>query len=243
MKHTGIRAISGLVMMVALAGVARATTIDLDTTVHGALDNFGSNNGADGSGAGNVLAGQQGSYRGNPAVFYHNYFVFDLSGITGKVTAATFHITDGGYLTFPSEPSETLGLFDVDSSNISALVNQNTNSDTTAYNDLGGGQQYGSGVFTSANLNQDVTITLDAAALANLNAAIGEQFAIGGAVTTLGTDPSSTAELFAYSGANSTHPYLELTLASVPLPTSIYSAAILLLGLEIHRRARPARAD
>jgi hypothetical protein len=237
------------VLVAALAATlitaAQASTVDINTLVHGSLDSFGDNNATDGSAPGNILTGQFGT-----ALSYHSYFVFDLSPYAGQVvTSAVFHVTVNSVGYFSSDPTETLGLFDVNSSNIAALQNQHTSGNVSAFNDLAGGNQYGSRAYSASDESHDTTITLNSTGLADLNAALGQKFAIGGALTTIG-NPSDFTYLFGASGdsvGSQTNPFLELTVvaAAAPVPAA-FPAGLALLGAvglaRAWRRSRIQRA-
>jgi hypothetical protein len=96
----------------------------------------------------------------------------------------------GGYNSV--DASETFTVFDVDAANVAALRNTASQTGRTdIYNDLGGGLAYGDRDFTAADAPftqtfTDADVLLDEAAfLANVNAARGGFFAVGGAITTI----------------------------------------------------------
>ncbi len=127
----------------------------------------------------NYLVGQCALPQCSQPVVFRNFFVFDLSGITGQILTATLMIENPQYVS--GDPSETWTTFDV-TTPIPTLVAGGTGL-MSIYNDLGNGTIYGSTVVT---LNTTlVKVPLDADAISALNAAVGNQFAIGGALTTL----------------------------------------------------------
>lgn len=119
---------------------------------------------------------------------YNNFFVFDLSSVTGPITSAVLSLGNP-QLGDPSSPYQgfvsikplTYTNFDVTTA-ISTLIADNSGA-TGIYADLGSGVQYGSVVVTSASDGNQVNITLDAAALSAIAGAEGGSFAIGGTVT------------------------------------------------------------
>ena len=174
---------------------------------------------------------------------FHNFFVFDLSGITLPILSAQlrlFHPTNGYN---SPDPSETYTLFDV-STPIPTLVAGGTGL-TGVFADLGSGVSYGSGVFSAADVNSIVPIGLNAAALADLNGAAGGLFALGGAVTSLRPNPGPfptpvTESVFgSASAANPRH----LVLTLIPEPGTLAllgSGTLILLGCGWRRRRRAA---
>jgi hypothetical protein len=118
----------------------------------------------------------------------HNFFTFDAGPLAGHTAvSATLVLRTGCFVGF--DASETVGLFDV--STAPATLNDNTGFSQAIFDDLGGGTSYGSGV-VPANRGAEASTRffLNAAALANLNAAAGGFFSIGGAVLTLDPDPT-----------------------------------------------------
>jgi hypothetical protein len=108
---------------------------------------------------------------------YRNWFVFDISNLSGTVTSASFTLysysvtlTAGNYY-----------LNDV-STSISSLTGGTGG--LAAFNDLGGGTNYGFRFYQDTESNTFHSIALNGGALAGLNAAIANgdrSWAIGGA--------------------------------------------------------------
>ncbi len=175
---------------------------------------------------------------------FRNFFVFDVSGVTAPIVAATLrlHNTAGtapfldrnGF--FSDEGSETYLVNEV-STSIASLVAGTGG--VAAFGDLGSGTSFGSITATSAINGTFVEIDLNGAAIAALNLASG-LFAFGGALTTLnGTADEET--FFAFSDAgNLSDTQLELTLVPEPSTVLLLAAGIALLGALRTRRA-PAR--
>jgi Fe-S cluster biogenesis protein NfuA len=135
---------------------------------------------------------------------FNNWFVFDLSGTSGLVTGATLALENPlGYGS--GDPTETYEIFAVSTSitDLTAGIGG-----VGTFDDLGSGISYGSYQFTSADTAPIgvvgtiplVTISLNAAGLAALNGAMGGQFAIGGAITTLDSDPTTAEQAFGNTG-------------------------------------------
>ena len=171
-----------LLIVLIPSGPISAATITLTDTERGSYDSTGFF-GTSGSGTaiGNYLTGVLSS------VEYRSFFNFDLSGISGTVTSAELRIstnttngTGQGSAT-PDNP-ETLGIFDVTTS-IPNLVTDLGG--VAAFNDLGGGIQYASVFVPTPTSNGTIIITLNAAALSDINTAIGGDFAVGGVLPLL----------------------------------------------------------
>jgi hypothetical protein len=119
---------------------------------------------------------------------HRSFFVFDLAGISEPIVSASLvafnpPAPDGLFDGFFSvHPSETVTLFDV-STPLDLLTAGSAG--VAAFADLGTGTVYGARTVTSADNGTFVEFTLNAAALAGLNASLGGYFALGGAVTTL----------------------------------------------------------
>lgn len=211
---------------------AQAGVINVPVSVQGMFSSFGQNNGAMGAGPGNFLTGQ--SVTQNGSYSSHSYFLFDLSALSSNVSSATLVITVPYSSYISSDPSETFQLYDVSSTSFAALQNQNTTWNFGVYDDLASGTKYGSRVFTAADNHTTITIDLNADAIAAINASKGSLFAIGGALTTLG---SATEQLFGFTNY-ATNTTLQLTSAPVPEPATamLLAAAPLLL-----RRRRASR--
>lgn len=112
-----------------------------------------------------------------------DYFVFDLSAVSGTVTSAFLRLTTAPptFIRYGSnDPSETYTLFDV-STTLPTLTGGTGG--VAAFADLGGGTSYGTLVATTA-IGETVDVVLNAAGIAFLAGSTGE-VAIGGAMTTL----------------------------------------------------------
>jgi hypothetical protein len=105
---------------------------------------------------------------------HNNWFAFDLSNLRGTFTSAT--LTIFGYTT--TVPA-TYVTYDF-GGNIGALTGGTGG--LSAFNDLASGVSYGSFAYTSADNNVFRTLTLNSAAVADINAAVGGQFAFGGTI-------------------------------------------------------------
>jgi len=161
-------------------------TIQLDAIARGWYQADGGDNGS--SSGSNYIAGVCGSLdscSGNDTPL-RNWFAFDLEGIQGPVTAATLFLAvppdNGGDLGFYSpQGTETYSLYSIELG-VPAIV---AGAGIPGYDDLGTGTEYGSNTYTAADMGTTPGIVLNAAALAAINEAVGGDFGIGGALTTL----------------------------------------------------------
>jgi hypothetical protein len=147
----------------------------------------------------NYIVGQA-TFNGDPLSTFRDYFTFSLP-TTGTIIGAELRIINptGGYIS--PDPTETYTLFDV-SATPAALDAERAAGNLTGmaiHADLGSGTVYGTRVFSSADNNTTVAITLNAAALSAINAAIGSTISFGGAITSLAGTSQQT--VFAFSGA------------------------------------------
>jgi hypothetical protein len=149
-----------------------------------------------------VTVGFGGTACGSSDEEFRDFFVFDLSGVSDEVVAATLRVqvpgSGDGYES--PDPSEDLSLFEVTTS-VPTLTAGGLGM-TAIYDDLGDGPAYGTRTFTAADETTIVDVALNAAGIAAINAAIGGDFALGGALTTLTSTPPTCELLF--PGANPT---------------------------------------
>lgn len=112
-----------------------------------------------------------------------NFFVFDLSGVRGSITSATFRIFNPATGYSSVDPFETYTAFDV-STPIAQLMASNEGR-TDIHDDLGTGTSYGAVQIFDPSNNFVVAFALNPKALNHLNMSRGGLFAIGGALTSL----------------------------------------------------------
>lgn len=231
MRHRNI-----LLSMLFAAGLVlngTAHAVVLPAVDHGWYDDSGDHSPSND----NYLVGEGGA----ELEFYHDWFVFDLSSISGPVTGATLRAYNVDTSVAPEDgyqspdPSETWTLYDV-STSIADLVGGTGG--LSAYNDLASGTTYGSTVVTAADVATYVEATLNSDALADMNLASG-QFAIGGALTTLGS--AGQEAVFWYSHRD---PSVELVVNTqqvpAPAPAALLATGLLIAGLASRFRARTA---
>jgi len=115
----------------------------------------------------------------------NNFFIFDISNLSAPASSAVLNLQFFEAYSSTGAAILTYSLFDV-STNL-ALLNANTGTSLGIFNDLGSGTSYGSfSISTSHGFFDVVSLTLNSAGLADLNAAISggaQQFAIGGMLT------------------------------------------------------------
>jgi len=156
---------------------------------------------------------------------YRNYLIFNLSGVSGTVTGATIQI----FSAFRAGSPGIYILFDV-STPASILMASNSGSTGIAiFNDLGSGTEYGKIRVGLTDNGVVLTINLNAAAVAALNATGGGIFAVGGFFTA----PSAPADSFVFGGSER-DPRNRLILSvtgAVPEPMTILLLGTGLAGL------------
>lgn len=217
---------------------ASATTITVNASNSGFYNNSGNSVG------GNYTVGWFAGPGGGEA---RNFFVFDLSGLSGTISNATLRLTPSGssgsgYLSF--DASETFSLFDV-STLVSNLIN--ATGGVAAFNDLGSGTQYGSSVIANPGNTPDplfYDIPFNIAGLAFLQGNLGNNpIALGGAITTL-TQGATQEALFNLTNSGLTR-QLIFTIAdenpggaAVPEPATLLLSGLALIALTTAKRKK-----
>jgi large repetitive protein len=148
---------------------------------------------------------------------FHNFFVFDLAGISQSIEAAKLAIYVPRIWGYDSnDPSETYALQDI----VTPIneVMQGGYFKGSIYADLGSGVVYGNREMTAADMETVIEITLNPSAIAAMNSTHG-LFALGGLITSL--DAAANNEtVFGnsnYFGEGTT----ELRLTLVPEPSTL----------------------
>ena len=119
-----------------------------------------------------------------------NFFVFDMTFLPAPITSATLSL-DLPPVTgfFTGDASETYKIFDVSTPLIELIDGYGGYFD--AHTDLGTGTEYGSHEFLVTQSDTQINISLNSAAIADMNAAIGlGMIGFGGAITTLDQFPN-----------------------------------------------------
>jgi large repetitive protein len=149
---------------------------------------------------------------------YRDFAVFDLSSLSETIVRAQLQLFNPGP-PLPGysspKPFEIDNLFDVSTSVTNLRANQTGRTDIFA--DLGTGIPYGAQSVSAADDGTVVRVNLNPAGLAALNAALGGQFALGGAITTLDTT-SADEYIFGFSNGPRT---VQLVVTAVPEPASL----------------------
>lgn len=166
-----------------------------DNQFDAGVDNQGWYSETDGGGDSNdnYIAGRLGGEE------HRNFFTFDLSALDpgDDVVGATLEVTR--FSIDSDDQSETYSLFDVDTD--AASLNDNDAFDAATFNDIGSGTGYGDfTVSTTTGSSGDVlSFDLNSAALADIEAAAGGFFSVGGCVPTADDD---TEWLYGFSGGS-----------------------------------------
>lgn len=188
--------LAALLAIFATAPPAAAGTILLSATAQGWMTATANNGFLPGN---NYVAGNCGSgdcYTGE----FRNFFRFDLPVLDSPVLAATLLLDTS---------SEAL----LQGSSLTYQVTSAPGNFTFA--DLGTGTRYGSRVYTAADQYQATGILLDVAALADLQAASGGAFLVGGRVSSPTAFGSAQPDqlIFGHTGAPQ---QLEIVTGTVP---------------------------
>lgn len=204
------------------------------------------------SSAGDYAAGGTGYVTGAFEREYRGFFVFDLPAFSTPIVSAKLDLFNfGGTDDVPpgfysEDATETLSFFQFGGS-IPALLAGGSGL-TGTFDDLGSGAHYGSTSVGAGSNGQYVSLFLNAAFLADLNAAAGGRFAFGSALTSL-ADPNGYEFVFGNTDLASASPAVRLTLTAattpvgaVPEPSSYTPFAGGVLGLLALRRRLNRRA-
>jgi hypothetical protein len=146
------------------------------------------------------LSGSHNSSNNNTVTGHENtsdwnsYFIFDLSGITGTVVDVTLRLELEGY-TSP-DPTETVQIWDV-TTNTATLEASGTS--VAIYNDLQSGTLFGTFTTSQSQVGQIRTTTFNTAGRAQVQAALGGEFAVG---CHLGTIAGTATQWARFSASN-----------------------------------------
>ena len=159
----------------------------------------------------------------------HNYFVFDLSGVSGTVVSATLRLENpsGGYGS--PDPAETYTIFDVTTPVATLSASGSGAAAIDIYSDLGSGMILGSSVVSATSNGSIVQVTFSAAGLAYLQGASGRLVAIGGALTSLDTNLNTVEFLFGGTDASNVR-QLDIQTTPVTQPVPEPATALMILS-------------
>lgn len=141
---------------------------------------------------------------------HRNFFTFDLTRLRKRALAATLQVRRYSYR---GQETETIEFFDVTTD--AATLNNNVGPNQAIYDDLGSGVSYGRFEVSSVGNNTDIlSFSLNEDAVADINAAVGGFFSIGGVLLTAGFRDA----VFSSSGGNGIQRLLDTI---VPEPFSL----------------------
>lgn len=206
------------IAMTALAGAAWAGPVTLDATSRGHVKGASAGYVTNGSLAtNNYFAGKSGGTE------IRNWFVFDLSGIVSPIVGAELRLNAA--LILSDDPFET---YNVTSTTSSVVLLEFGVGGSAVFDSLGTGSLFSSiNVVDGVDDNTMLTLSLNAAGLAHINANLGGKLAFSGRLTTL--DASASEYVFAGSYAKITQLHL-LDNPVIPLPTG---AAMAMVGMGV----------
>lgn len=131
----------------------------------------------------NNFAGNTNIITGNCfGVYWNDFFVFDFSGQSGTVVAASLDLN-----TFSVAGAPTFSLWDV-STPIATLENLDAVPNATIYADLGSGTRFSDPLAITTG-HADIGVPLNNAGVAAINNALGGSFAIGGSTNVPTPEP------------------------------------------------------
>jgi len=178
----------------------------------------------------------------------HNYFVFDLSGLSGTIASATLHAYNpavcepncsytGGYDS--GDASETYNLHEV---LLPAALVSNSVLNPAIYTDLGDGTSFGSHNASLADNGAFIDIPLNAAGIAAAQTFVGiGSFVLGGEVSTLTAALNTKEYVFGLTDPAGFGVFTrQLIVTIVPEPGT---GALVALGLVAVASARRSRAS
>jgi hypothetical protein len=188
------------------AGMTPPTFFTLNAVASGAYNDQGTHY-ADNYAVGWYASSNPGNLEGR------DYFVFDLSSVTGTIVSAFLRLSTAppGYIRYGgNDPSETFTLFAVAATPITTLVNGSGNG-VSAFNDLGAGTSYGSRVVTP-NPGATIDVSLNGSGVSYLQANANGLVVLGGAITTLAKAAGDDEFLFNATTAAQTRQLVVATL-------------------------------
>lgn len=143
----------------------------------------------------------------NAAAFYNSYFVFTLNGFTATaINQVTLQIQLEMYTS--GDATETFSVWDVTTP---AATVENTANDVNIFNDLMMGTQYGTMQVNSGQVNQLISVPLNAMAATHATAKLNQDFVVG---VHLDTTPGWIR--FGHTGATAPPTTIQLVIKYLP---------------------------
>ena len=162
---------------------------------------------------------------------WRSWFAFDLAGIGGTITSAALQLNAGTYSS--PDASETYELHQVTTA-VSALGGVSNNG--LIFTDLGDGPAYGTHVFNASQNSSTQLIALNAAAITDIQSALGQRFALGGLFTTLSRNEGVAEVAMFGTQANVSLILTRNDVQAVPEPATLGLVATGLMALARRRR-------
>jgi hypothetical protein len=163
--------------------------------------------------------------------YWRNFFTFDLTALAPNMRVVSASLQLWTY--------ESLGLYNAtyrlwDVSTDAATLNRTTAISPAIFDDLGSGTNYGQFALSRPDLDNPLSLSLNAAALADIQAAAGGFFSIGGSLSAAAGWDIFT--LFNGSGADGVQ-RLILDVEPIPEPSSLALCGLAIpLCLVLRRR-------
>jgi hypothetical protein len=162
------------------------------------------------------------------------FFTFDLSGINGTIQSATLLLRRGDSRS--PNPTETLSFWDVQTP--VGVLNDNVGNSASIADDLGSGNNYGYFQVSMVGPASEVLpFTLNATAIADLNAGLGNYFSIGGSME---GQPAPGIDRHIFGVSQGFAAFLEVTV--VPEPSAAALIVVFALSSEVVRRRRHSQS-
>lgn len=148
---------------------------------------------------------------------HRNFFTFNLSSLNQEVVSAYLNLRP---YKSGSNPTQNLEFFDVSTS--ATTLNNNNGSSVAIFEDLGTGKSYGKTIVGTGSSGTGILlISLNAAAVADINTAAGGFFSIGGTLDDKSLDRPRNQFLFGDSSGTGVQRLFVRTAEPAPEPSSV----------------------